>query len=333
MSTADGISRSHGSAKTAGTSGGAPQRNGHALYDSEQFPVLIRLPDLTAAPAAPATPLAKAPSAGVGQPERVAGVPEKRSPESDRDSDAKRERNRRTAAERDTVPRRYTVRGILASLPSQALVMLVLAAVTALVYLLVQGTAPTADSQSASGDGALAQTSPAEPDLKTAEPKLWPVSNQDEAWNALPAAAPLAGTPEASRGALPSGTVAPPLVAPEDGALSNVASAARSPASSEGPWLTWHSESPTDSAQVEPVEPVQGWPPGIGAGSDADSSPRSVSPYDRSAYSPSPASQWPVSTDDAGRPDATAVESARLGGTIDLPQPRVDYDRTRSGIY
>ena len=262
-----------------------PQRSGGASYDSEQFPVLIRLPDLTASPKS----RVPTPPASVEPPDVDDGGPELQAPGTDRAPATKRAHNRRTVADRDTVPRRYTVRGILASLPSQVLVMLVLAAVTALVYLLVQGVDPAADDQQTPAGAEVAQTSPGESATNSDEPQLWPVSSSSETLNESPGPEPVAWAQDT-----PADTVPPPMLAPSFDAPSGAVptengteQTADRAAVSDGPLLSWQGERPAEAANVEPVEPVQGWPPEMGTTGDSTVSPRSAAPYDRAGYSPS----------------------------------------------
>ena len=213
--------------------------------------------------------------------------------------------------------------------------MLVLAAVTALVYLLVQGVDPVADDQQTPAGTDVAQTSPGESETNSDEPQLWPVSSSSETLNESPGPEPVARTQDT-----PADTIPPPMLAPSFDAPSGAVPTengteqiADRAAVSDGPLLSWQGEPPAEAANVEPVEPVQGWPPEMGTSSDSTLSPRSVAPYDRAAYSPANSAPWPVSQNDRQQSDENAVQSATLNGTIDLSQPRVDYDRTRSGIY
>ena len=316
MSKADGVSQPQRSQNPSRGPGVVPQRSGVASYDSDQFPVLIRLPDLTTSPKSAVTPPAQATQLSVESPDVDDGGPELQVPGADHAAATKRPRNRRTAADRDTVPRRYTVRGILASLPSQALVMLVLAAVTALVYLLVQGVDPAVDNQQVPVNADVAQTSPGESETDPEEPKLWPVSNNNETLNASPGSPSVATAQNTPAETTPPSVLAPDFDTPEPAVSADHAYTERTTdrtAASDGPVLTWQSEPPTDAASVETVAPVQGWPPELGPAGDSTLSPQSSTPYDRAAYSSSSSSPGPDSQTDLATIHRTRRRKCNVG--------------------
>jgi len=343
MSKADGISQPRRSQQPRVAPDAAPRRAAKASYDSDQIPVLIRLPDLT-----------ESSVTAVGSPPTAAPLSIEQPPVEDKKPDRPAaleatteqpaappwKRNRRSLADRDAVPRRYTVRGLLATLPSQALVVLFLAAVTALVYLLVQGLPPAADNSPAAANVNVAAAPHSNLAPAPGETRLWPVSNTrgDSTEGTADTPEP-AGAAQESSG-IPQGMLVPSFVQPEGAMRSDGPQSNRTAMPAEGPQLKWQPEAPATAPAADSAAPVQGWPPAMGAdstGRDLQESelPRSVTSYDRSAYDTSHLSPGPVTYDDDLRNQFqnSTPAGATLNGTIDFPQPRVDYERTRSGIY
>jgi hypothetical protein len=120
--------------------------------------------------------------------------------------------------------------------------------------------------------------------------------------------------------------------------------------SEQGPGLTWGRQEAADGTAGSEPTPVQGWPPGFGPSEDVGAPEQhgmqSQTLHGNGLYTQSPAT-------DVGRSDTRAATSplrtgmlsgeepasntgtsgASLEGTIQFPQPRVDHERIRPGLY
>jgi hypothetical protein len=181
---------------------------------------------------------------------------------------------------------------------SQAVVVLILLAITVLAYLLIQGKSGSGEKQNTLAES----TSPRAPEVTQDQPEL-------ELWPAGTAAAMADST--GSEPPLMSGGVPEP----------------------EDTSSTMANGQMDITAPAVASSPVQSWPPGMGG----DAAGGSANAAD---VTTSPGTSWPAADGSqrsaelpANWPAETAEEAATLNGTVEIPQPRVDNERTPSGIY
>ena len=354
-----------------------PKRATPPEYDSDQIPVLIRLPDLTPPPQArePAEQEVPCPQNPIRD-DDPSGLPEETT--KNRRKKSRRSRTEAGARRHDSEVRRTISPGLWKSFPSHVVVLAVLIGLTSLVYVLVQGGSGEGQGQpeaaSVTTENMAAQLGSVQetpPTLETPTPdlELWPAdggqaSREPDGSQPQPT---LVGQAETT-------AVDTPASQPEFEAFTSLSavgsatgadrSAQSEPAnawpsttlentqttSAEGPQLTWQGEPVAD----DDVSPVQGWPPELGVASPAPDASNPATNSGNQQRFPSPAGQPPTGGQDpstslgrdssvrTGMRDETQwplpsgdglPETATFEGTVEPPQPRVDYERTRSGIY
>ncbi len=257
-------------------------------YDSDQLPVLIRLPDLAGEKPEPPGKRRSAREEDRSERKSVSfeapAVPTELS------------RNKRVIAEHRNPSNR---KGLLASIPSQAMILLILAVITGMAFLLIQGGPKPdggVDKQAAAAGTSEAAAADNQTENGSGQPNdLWPAGSVGPS-----AEPPQASETETATAGLPVG---PPLPL---GAADNSSQEFTAGTAPAGQWP----DGGTTPVSAPASDTVRGWPPGMADPSES-----------RSAELPS------------GRSTASSVESATLDGTVELPQPRVEYERTRSGVY
>lgn len=264
-------------------------------YDSDQLPVLIRLPDL--AGEAPASSGKQRSAKEDARSERKSVSFEPPAVPSDLT------RNKRVIAEHRNSSSR---KGLLSSIPSQAMILLILAVITGMAYLLIQGGPRAnggADKQAAATGTPESVAADNQAENGSGQPNdLWPAGSVGPSAEPPRATEPdIATAGEPVSPSLPTGTATGVVDSRSQEFTGGTAPAGQPPQWQDGG---------TTPVSAPSSETVRGWPPGMAGPSDS-----------RSAELPS------------GRPTASSVESATLDGTVELPQPRVEYERTRSGVY
>ena len=362
-----------------------PKRAALPEYDSDQIPVLIRLPDLTPHPQV--TEAAEK------------GVPTKRNsiqghdPSGLADATAKKHRKKSRRSRREPRSERHDLEakrtaspGLWKSFPSHVVVLAILIGLTSLVYVLVQGgsgggpaepeAAKVASENMAENTAAQVvgvEGTPPALEAPTRDPELWPAdrgqaSQEPDGNQPQPTVAGRADatavdesdpsseiqtfTSLSSLGSAAGADRSGPPKPADAWPSTNPANAEAT--SAEGPQLTWQSEPAADPQAIHDVAPVQGWPPEMGgAAPSPDPSDPATNLGSQQRY-PNPAGEPPTRGQDPSTslgqipsmrtgmwderqspvPSSNGVpETATFKGTVEFPQPRVDYERTRSSVY
>jgi hypothetical protein len=342
-----------------------------SLYDSEQIPVLIRMPDLT--PDVATMPVMDRPLQT-----ETEGPPPPPPPEPSSDTEAAdsprtdRRQRRRESARAGRNGGSGPLQTLWSSFPSTVLVMVVLLSVTGIVYVLMRGEPQETQDESTVAWSSAEESEAADPDVlqidtleaPSEEPDLW--SEEQESGDATALTEPHEpaavddGLPPSAEEALwgPEHAGALDVPAESDGpdgdssATPSAPWAEVTPSGDEdpmdGPILSWGPDELLDEPGPADTGPVQGWPPemdgGFSAGASGGPSGTTVpnaggtyfgNPEPSTPYGGTPSLRTGMRDTEAlrARTPPNAPEAATFKGTIEFPQPRVNDERTQPGVF
>lgn len=330
------------------------------LYDSDQVPVLIRLPDLT-------TQTVPSPAKPIQREQQAAPVGQSIVQDSDRQAARVGERRESEHSNRGLSPKQPAHRSgrnrrhvrSPSPMPSMVLLMMALVIMSGVVFVVMRGTGrpkgPETLPDRVAADGVTELT--LEPGIAVVpfdEPPptdmdLWPRETDAESAGESSYAPPLVAERQDREPVRGTESQWPPAAsggAAEREGRPSGAPMWGGPADNNLPSYNTNDERSHQGSSAGGAEaPIRGWPDAAGSAGQGQSgvwpgeASAPVSPAsnfggtgnsDHSAASRQPARGWPNSWPSPGH---GAADGAQLNGTIEPIPPRADYERNRAGLY